>query len=120
MLPGKDSISEELPMLDEHAIQEMACRLVNAAHQPVRVILFGSYARGSADEASDIDLLVVEETLEDKAGEYMRLREALGNQPVGIDLLLLSRMDFERRRQVKGTMPYRASTEGRVLHDAAA
>lgn len=107
-------------MLDENAIQEAARRLASAMRQPARIILFGSYARGNADEASDLDLLVVEETLNDKAGEYMRLREALGGLPTGVDLLLLSRRDFERRSQVKGTMPHRACHEGRVLHDTTA
>ncbi|MDP2792912.1 MAG: nucleotidyltransferase domain-containing protein [Sulfurisoma sp.] len=105
-------------MLDEHAINEAAKRLARAARQPARIILFGSYARGSADDSSDLDLLVVEDSLDDKAREYMRLRDALGDLPTGVDLLLLSRGDYERRSQVKGTMPYRALTEGRVLYDA--
>ena len=107
-------------MLDENAIQEAARRLASAARRPTQIILLGSYARGSADEASDLDLLVVEESLDDKAGEYLRLREALGDLPTGVDLLLLTRRDFERRSQVKGTMPHRARQEGRVLYDAAA
>ena len=107
-------------MIDEKLIQEMARKLAMAARQPARIILFGSYARGKADDRSDLDLLVVEETLDDKAGEYMRLRTALGILPTGVDLLLLSRRDYERRSQVKGTVPHRASTEGRVLYDAAA
>ncbi len=107
-------------MLDEKAIREAAERLARAASRPARVILFGSYARGHADEASDLDLLVIEENLQDKAGEYMRLRDALGSMPTGVDLLLLSRDEFERRSQVKGTIPYRAVNEGRVLHDTTA
>ena len=107
-------------MLDETTIQQAAQRLGVAARNPARVILFGSYARGNADESSDIDLLVVEDSLEDKAGEYLRLREVLGVLPTGVDLLLLSRRDFERRSQVKGTMPHRAVQEGRVLYDATA
>lgn len=107
-------------MLDEKAIQDAARRLASAARRPAQIILFGSYARGSADEASDLDLLVVEETLDDKAGEYLRLREALGDVPTGVDLLLLTRRDFEQRSQVKGTVPHRARREGRVLYDAAA
>ena len=107
-------------MLDESAIQEAARRLACAARQPACIILFGSYARGNADESSDLDLLVVEESLDDKAGEYMRLRDALGGLPTGVDLLLLSRHDFERRSQVKGTMPHSARHEGRVLYDATA
>jgi predicted nucleotidyltransferase len=105
-------------MLDETTIQQAAHRLGSAALNPARVILFGSYARGSADEASDLDLLVVEDRLDDKASEYLRLRDALGELPTGVDLLLLSRHDFERRSQVKGTMPHRAAKEGRVLYDA--
>lgn len=107
-------------MLDENTIREAAQRLGVAARQPARVILFGSYARGNADEASDLDLLVVEDRLDDKASEYLRLRDALGKLPTGVDLLLLSRHDFERRSQVKGTMPHRAREEGRVLYDATA
>lgn len=107
-------------MLDETAIQDAARRLATAARRPARVILFGSYAKGSADEASDLDLLVIEESLDDKASEYMRLRDALGALPTGVDLLLMSRHDFERRSQVKGTMPHRARHEGRVLYDATA
>ncbi len=103
-------------MLDEEAIRKVAERLAQAASQPARVILFGSYARGNADEASDLDFLVVEESLEDKAGEYLKLRDALGSLPTGVDLLLMSRQEYERRSQVKGTMPYRANCEGRVLH----
>ncbi|MGH8531484.1 MAG: nucleotidyltransferase family protein [Gammaproteobacteria bacterium] len=33
-------------------------RLVSAATSPSQVILFGSYARGTADEGSDLVLLV--------------------------------------------------------------
>lgn len=107
-------------MLDENAIRDTAMRLAQAASQPARVILFGSYARGNADEASDLDLLVIEESLQDKAGEYLKLRDALGSLPTGVDLLLMTRQEFERRSQVKGTMPFHANCEGRVLHDAAA
>ncbi len=107
-------------MIDETEIQFAARRIGMAARQPARVILFGSHARGSADKDSDVDLLVVEEHFDDKAAEYLRLREAMGTLPAGVDLLLLSRHDFDRRSQVKGTLAYRAKQEGRVLYDTAA
>jgi predicted nucleotidyltransferase len=64
-------------MIDMEAIRATAARLVAAATSPARVILFGSYARGTADEDSDLDLMVIEREVPDKAAEYMRLIEAV-------------------------------------------
>ncbi|KJS69151.1 MAG: DNA polymerase subunit beta [Comamonadaceae bacterium BICA1-1] len=107
-------------MLDPAQLIRAAERLASAASRPATVIVIGSYARGDASEASDLDLVVIEPELPDKAGEYLRLRAALGRIGVGVDLLLFAWPDFERRSQVPGTLPYWAKKEGRVLHDAAA
>jgi predicted nucleotidyltransferase len=45
-------------MISEKTIMEAAKRLVDNFH-PERIILFGSYARGTADEHSDVDFLVI-------------------------------------------------------------
>lgn len=107
-------------MLDIEIILAAAARLAAAASSPSRVIVFGSYARGTADEGSDLDLMVVERELADKAGEYLRLREALGRVApgIGVDLLLYPLVEFERRSQVPGTILFEARIEGKVLHDS--
>jgi len=107
-------------MLAQQAILDAARRLAAAASSPAQVIVVGSYARGDADEDSDLDLLVVEREVHDKADEYMRLHRAVGSIGVGVDVVILSRDDFDRRSQVPGTLPYWAQKEGRVLHDAGA
>jgi predicted nucleotidyltransferase len=107
-------------MLDQSAIQQAAERLVAQARSPLKVILFGSYARGDAGEDSDLDLLVVEKDISDPTAEYLRLREALGPIGVGVDLLLYSEAEFERRRDWCSTPVYWAVREGQVLHDSAA
>ena len=106
-------------MLHPDQLASAAQRVAAAASQPATVIVFGSYARGDADEGSDLDLVVVQPELVDKAAEYLRLKEAVGRIGVGVDLLLYTRRDFERRSQVPGTLPWWAKTEGKVQHDAA-
>jgi predicted nucleotidyltransferase len=106
-------------MLTEQAIEQAALRLTKAAEQPLRVILFGSYARGDAHQDSDLDLLVVEKEISDPTAEYVRLREALGSMGVGVDLLLYPEAEFERRREWCSTPVYWAVREGKVLYESA-
>ena len=107
-------------MLQPDQLAQAAQRVATAATRPATVIVFGSYARGDATEASDLDLVVIEPELLDKAGEYLSLKQAVGRIGVGVDLLLFAQPDFDRRSQVPGPLPYWAKKEGRVLHDAAA
>lgn len=107
-------------MINESTIQQATKRLIAEARNPLKVILFGSYARGDATEDSDLDLMVVERDIPDPTGEYLRLREALGPLGVGVDLLLYSEAEFEKRRDWCSTPVYWAIREGKVLHEAAA
>ena len=106
-------------MLDAQTIQSAARRVAAAASSPARVIVFGSYARGDADEDSDLDLIVIEREIADHTHEYLRLREAIGGLGVGVDLLLYSQDEFDKRLEWWSTPVYWASREGKVLHESA-
>lgn len=85
--------------------------------KPARVILFGSYARGDAEESSDLDFLVVEPTLQDKFHEMVRLRQVLRPLRVPADVLVCSQDDIDRQQDSCSTAVYWALHEGRVMHD---
>lgn len=106
-------------MLTDRHIDEIGRRIVAAASSPATVIVFGSYGRGNATEDSDLDLVVVERELPDPTAEYLRLREAVGAIDIGVDLVLLPRAEFERRRHWMSSPIYWACREGRVIHDGS-
>lgn len=104
-------------MISGEQIQQAVERLVAAAN-PSKVILFGSYARGDATENSDLDLVVIEPEVVNQFDEMVRLRNVMGDMPVGVDLLVYSDREASRRSQVPGTLLYWAFKEGRVMYDA--
>jgi predicted nucleotidyltransferase len=105
-------------MVDEQTVQQIVARIVAEA-QPSRVILFGSYGRGDADPGSDLDIMVIKPRVSNRYEEMIRLRQVVGSIGVGIDLLVYSEAEYERRSQVPGTVLYWARKEGRPLYAAA-
>ena len=105
-------------MIDEQTLQQVVKRIVTAT-KPSRVIVFGSYGRDNADEDSDLDIMVIKPEVTDKGAEMARLHEVVGDVGTGVDVLVYSDDEFERRSRVPGTVLYWARKEGRPLYEAA-
>ena len=90
--------------------------LAQAAPQAEQIVLFGSHARGDADEGSDFDFLVIEPVVENRAREMVRLRRVLRPLRVPADILVYSREEVTLWGQQPGTALYWALKEGRVVH----
>jgi predicted nucleotidyltransferase len=103
--------------VDDTLIAEAGRRLAAAAPD-ARVILFGSHARGNARPGSDLDLLVVEPELNSRRKEFRRLREALGDLGVPVDLIVVSDEHVSKWGGVHGSVIHDALREGRVLAGA--
>jgi uncharacterized protein len=99
-------------------IERAAHTLAEQAGSPVRVILFGSHARGDARAGSDLDFLVIEPEVPDRHAEMVRLRGALHDLRRPIDVLVYSEEQVEEWGSVPGTALHAALAEGRVLVDA--
>lgn len=99
----------------EQAIQEMVRRIV-AGFEPEKIILFGSQARGDAGPDSDVDLLVVMETAA-KRDTTRDIRMALDAMGIPKDVVVITPDEFERYKDIVGTVAYPAHHEGRVLYE---
>lgn len=102
-------------MIEDEAILEAGRTLARHASSPSRVLLFGSRARGEARPDSDLDFLVIAEHIDSKLDELVRLRDALANIDVPVDIVLVTREEAETRRRRPGSVVRRALEEGRVL-----
>lgn len=90
---------------------------VVAACDPVEVILFGSVARGEDGPDSDLDLLVVLDSVEQLQRRRMmrHIRSAIRTF-VPIDLLVVDKHELESQRTDVGSAAYWPLLEGRVVY----
>ena len=84
---------------------------------PERIILFGSYARGTADEHSDVDLMVVSPFQGKRRTLMVEMDRALRGLNFARDIVVLSPEEFEADRHIPGTLARPASREGEVLYE---
>jgi len=105
-------------MISNETLLKVRERLVDG-FAPNRIIVFGSQARGTADDRSDVDILVVC-TFEGKRRHLMlEMDRALRGLRLARDIMVLTPEEFERDRHIPGTIARPAWREGKVLYESA-
>ena len=100
----------------ETFISTIVDRIVES-FQPSQVILFGSHARGTATEWSDVDLLVIMANVSDKRRTAIEIRRALGDLPVCKDIIVATSEEVARCGHLVGTVLRSALREGKVIYE---
>lgn len=103
-------------MLNDNLKNQIKDRLL-ARFNPDKIILFGSQARNTADDKSDVDLLVICETKGDKFTLMNHMRFALLPINYAFDVIILTNEEFERDKKYPGTVARYASKEGILLYE---
>ncbi|NNN21608.1 MAG: nucleotidyltransferase domain-containing protein [Acidimicrobiales bacterium] len=100
-------------------VEDIVRQIVENFH-PIRVIVFGSEARGDATPESDIDLMVIFDEI-DRSRRYEIVAKLMGSvvSPISVDFFVTDLAEYEAGKDVNGTMVYWPAHEGMVLHDAA-
>ena len=102
-------------MIAQARINDVSQRIAQK-FAPDRIILFGSYAYGTPNEESDVDLLVV---LAFQGKPYRKAAEITAAVHAGFPLDILARRpdDVERRYREADPLVREALDRGRVLYE---
>ncbi len=103
--------------LDQKTLDDVIRRVVGVA-QPEKIILFGSAARGAMGPHSDVDLLVIKETV-DTLDLTARIYRKLHEVGAAVDAVVVTPADVERFKDSHALVIKPALREGRVVYEAA-
>jgi predicted nucleotidyltransferase len=84
--------------------------------KPEKIILFGSYARGTPTRDSDVDLLIIMPVSGSKREKRIEIGVALHDIRIPKDIIVATPDEVERRKNLVGTIIRPAIEEGKVLY----
>ena len=102
-------------MTTKTAIQRMSRRIAKRFN-PDKIVLFGSYARGSAGPDSDVDLLVIMPVSGSKRQMQVDIRCEVHDIPVSKDIIVATPQEVHSQQRVIGTLIRPALKEGKLLY----
>jgi len=107
--------SPSWPTPDASHVQTAVRRLIDA-FDPLRVVVFGSYAREEAAPGSDLDLLVVLPEVEHKRDMAVAMRRELSDLPISKDIVVATPEDIETRCESTWHIIARALEDGITVY----
>lgn len=116
---GRGNPTPSLPRAVSIALDEMVRRTIKAC-KPEKIILFGSHASGHAGLGSDVDLMVVTRHGKSKREQAIALYRLLWDVGISKDIVVVRPEEFDRYRDIVGTIIYPAAHQGKVLYERAA
>ena len=85
--------------------------------QPERIVLFGSQARGEANQHSDYDLLVIKESRQPRYRRAAPIYTALADLPAEVEVIVYTPSEAQQWSNVPQAFITTALREGKVLYE---
>jgi predicted nucleotidyltransferase len=102
----------------DSVLAEIVRRIVEAV-DPDKIIPFGSRARGDNRPDSDVDLMVIESSLEAKHRRTIPILRPLSGVDASVDVVWYTPEEFEDWSGIRTHLVGRVLREGVVLHEKA-
>jgi len=104
----------------EELLKEMTEKIVREVN-PRKIVLFGSYAKGTARPDSDLDFLIIEDdpfnAQRSRRAEMARLWMLFPDVRISIDFLVYSTEEISKLATSKNHVVHHAMSNGRVLYE---
>ena len=104
------------PSVTDQLLVEVVRRILTVG-SPIKIVLFGSHAKGTAHPNSDLDLLIIEESELPRYRRSGRYRRVLCGVFHAKDVVVWTPQEVEEWRTVSNAFISTALSEGRLLYE---
>ena len=107
-----------MALITNEQIEEIKKRLVETYH-PSQIYIFGSYAWGTPDEESDIDLMIIVPSADSNISLPQRTvagYRALFGLDIAKELIILTEAEFAERSSNKNYLAYKVKHDGTCIY----
>ena len=103
-------------MIKKQAINAIKLKLISV-YRPLKIYLFGSYAWGTPNEESDLDLLIiVSRSTKESYERAVKGYHALRDLTIPKDILVLTKKEFDEYSSDITTLCYKTKHHGKLLY----
>jgi uncharacterized protein len=102
-----DEITKEIERIKDEIVRK---------YNPIKIILFGSAARGDYEHVNDLDFLIVKEDVPSRGLTRMRELDDLIERDMAADMLVYKPDELEERIKLGDPFIKSIIIEGRVLY----
>lgn len=103
-------------MIQDDKISEIIHKIASG-YNPDKIILFGSYANGSASVDSDIDIFVIKSSELPRPQRAMQLRKMLYGSLIPMDLIVYTPDEVEKEKDVEYSFVHEVLNSGKTLYE---
>lgn len=103
-------------MVELKKINDIVSRIASKFN-PDKIILFGSYASGTPNEDSDIDLLVIQDTDLPRHKRSFEIQKLLIGSMIPMDILVYTNNEFEKEKKEKYSFLNSAIKTSKILYE---
>lgn len=105
----KQTIQQNLTAITHRLIKEF---------DPKKIILFGSYAWGTPNKDSDLDIfIIVPESKEKPFRRAVRAHRCLRGIRLPMDVMVRTEAEFNKYREVKASLHHKIAEKGKILYE---
>ena len=105
-------------MIDSKVIDEVVKRIASRFN-PDKIILFGSYANGTQNDDSDLDLLIVQDSDLPMQKRGLDIRMSLLGTMIPMDILIYTKSEFDQEKNNSLSFLNSAIKNSKILYERA-